>query len=179
MNFTLGMLFQLLLIFTPVAKDVPASIYDFKVTAINGGSEIDISAYKGKKILIVNVPSQLITDHQYADLNELQKKYQGKLVVIGFLADEFGIAPGMKQQQADNRTDYNVVFPITSKVQIRGSNMSPVFKWLTSKQYNNLKDSEVKWNFQKYLVNEQGELVAVFDPKISVNNPEVIAAIEK
>lgn len=173
------MLFNLLLLFSPGATDIPSSIYDFKVASINGGNEIDLSAYKGKKILIVNVPSQLVTDRQYAELNELQKKYQDKLVVIGFLADEFGIAPGSKQRHADYRTDYNVSFPMTSKTQIRGANMSPVFKWLTSKQYNKLKDSEVKWNFQKYLINEQGELVAVFDPKVRPANAAIIAEIEK
>jgi len=179
MNLGIAMLVQMLFLFAPVAKNVPASIYDCKVAALNGGNDIDLAAYKGKKILIVNVPSQLISDRQYADLDALAKKYEGKLVVIGFLSDDFGIPPGEKQAHADYRKDYNVSFRIAAKTPVRGPEMDPVFKWLTMKKYNNLKDSEVKWNFQKYLVNERGELVAVFDPKIRTSNPALIAAIEK
>ena len=179
MNLGIAVLFQMLFLFTPVAKEVPATIYECKSAALNGGADIDLSAYKGKKILIVNVPSQLMSDPQYADLDALAKKYAGKLVVIGYLSDDFAIPPGEKQAHADIRKDYNVSFPITGKTKVRGPEMEPAFKWLTMKKYNNLKDSEVKWNFQKYLVNERGELVAVFDPKIRTTNPGLIAEIEK
>ncbi len=179
MNFGIAVLFQMLFLFAPAAKEVPASIYECKAAALNSGNDIDLAAYKGKKILIVNVPSQLVSDRQYADLDALAKKYVGKLAVIGFLSDDFGIPPGEKQAHADYRKDYNASFPIAAKTPVRGPEMEPIYKWLTQKKYNNLEDSEVKWNFQKYLLNERGELVAVFDPKIRTTNPALIAEIEK
>ena len=101
-------------------------------------------------------------------------------MIIGILADDFGLPPGYKKRTVPYEAkDYNVTFPLASKVLIRGNDMSPVFQWLTEKKYNNFKDSYVKWNFQKFLINENGALIAVFDPKIQPMSPEVIAAIEQ
>lgn len=170
---------SLLLFFTPVKKDIPASVYDIKIAAFKG-NEIDLAAYKGKKILIVNAPAMSVDDEQYAELETLYKKYSDKLVVIGVLADDFNIAPGTKVRGVDyHKNRYRVTFPLGDKASVRAPDMAPVFEWLTEKKYNNFKDSHVKWNFQKYLVNEQGELVAVFDPKVRPLSHEVTAAIEK
>lgn len=173
-------LFALLLcFFAPATPDVPASIYDYKVAALNG-NDIDFSAFKGKKILIVNAPWFNNYDPQYKELNELSKKYKDKLVVVGFLSDDFGIPPGAGKTATEYRKkDYDVSFPIAARVGIKGTSRAPIFMWLTEKQYNHFKDSEVKWNFQKYLLNESGELVAVFEPKVKANDPSIIAAIEK
>ncbi len=164
--------------FTPVKKDVPASIYDIKVAAYNGGT-INLADYKGKKILIVNAPADNDNDQQYTQLNDLYKKYKDNLVIIAFLADDFAVAPGSKPGRSTAGKDYKVAFPVAAKVLIRGDEMAPIYHWLTEKAYNNYSTTEIKWNFQKYLINEQGALVAVFDPKIKANDAKVIAAVEQ
>ncbi len=156
---------------------IPSNIYDFKVSSYDG-KVIDFSQYKGKKILIVNTPVEADYAHQYVDLEALYQKYKGKLVIIGFLADDFQIEPGSAKSTSRPK-HYPVTFPLGAKVLVRGSNMGPVFKWLTEKRYNNLKDNEVAWDFQKYLINENGQLVTIFHPSLKANNSELIAAIEK
>ncbi len=175
------LLIKFLFFFTPAKTDaIPASIYDFKVTALTGGT-IDFAKYKGKKILIVNTASQCGNTPQYADLETMYKKYQGKLVIVGFPANDFGSQePGSNKEISEFcQKNYSVTFPMASKITVKGDEMAPIYHWLTEKKYNNLKDSEVKWNFQKYLIDEQGHLVAVFDPRTKPMSPEVIAAIEK
>ena len=159
---------------------VPASIYDFKVTGLMGG-HIDFAKYKGKKILIVNTASKCGNTPQYADLEALYKKYKNTLVIIGFPANDFGKQePGSNLEIAEFcQKNYSVSFPMAEKITVKGDDMAPIYQWLTEKKYNNFQDSEVKWNFQKYLINEKGQLVAVFDPRTKPNSPEVIAAIEK
>jgi glutathione peroxidase len=171
------LLFVFLCSFTPVKKDIPASIYGFQVAAYNGGT-INFADYKNKKILIVNAPADNDYDQQYAQLNDLYKKYKGKLVIIGFLADDFAVAPGTKTDRSYGAKDYKVSFPVAAMVQIRGNDMAAIYHWLTEKDYNNFSNSEIKWNFQKYLINENGSLIAVFDPKIKASDPKIISAIE-
>ena len=180
MHLSFLVLFNFLFLFAPKKDAVPANIYDFKVAALKGGT-IDFSKYKGKKILIVNTASQCGNTPQYADLQAMSEKYKGKLVIIGFPANNFGAQePGSNDEIATFCTkNYNVTFPMAAKISVKGDDMAPIYHWLTEQKYNHFKDSEVKWNFQKYLVNEKGELVAVFDPKMKVTNPEVVAAIEK
>jgi glutathione peroxidase len=177
MHFYLLILFKLF--FVPASGDVPANIYDFKISALKGGT-IDLAKYKGKKILIVNTPIDADNAYQYADLESTYQQYKDKLVIIGCMAPDFAIEPGSRKDNLVHRErNYNVSFPLTDKVLVRGDDMSPLFKWLTEQKYNHLKDNEVKWDFQKYLINERGELVAIFDPKVKANSPEVIAAITK
>jgi glutathione peroxidase len=168
----------LLFIFAPAAKDIPASIYDYKVPALNG-SDIDFSAFKGKKILIVNAPWFDNYDPQYKELDQLYKKYSNKLVVVAFLSDDFGIPPGAGKIATEYRKkDYYVSYPIAARVGIKGSSRAPIFMWLTEKEYNKFESSEAKWNFQKYLLDESGHLINVFEPKVHANDPRLIAAIE-
>lgn len=164
----------------PKNNDVPRSIYDFKVEGLTGGT-IDFSKYKGQKIMIVNTASECGNTPQYKDLEEMYKKYKGKLVIVGFPANDFGAQePGSNSQIAEFCTkNYSVSFPMAAKITVKGENMAPIYRWLTDKKYNGLKDSEVKWNFQKYLINEKGELVAVFAAGMKPTNPEIISAIEK
>jgi len=169
---------KFLFLFTPTDKVVPNSIYDIKAPAANG-AVIDFSEFKGKKILIFNAPIEGDNNPQYAELEGLYKKYKDNLVVVAFLADDFAIPPGSRKGGTNRPKYYNVSFPMAAKVMVKGDNMDPLFTWLNTKKYNNLKDYEVKWDFQKYLINEQGQLVAIFDPKIRANNQDLIAAIEK
>jgi len=169
------------LFFAPLKSDnVPASIYDFKVEGLSGGT-IDFAKYKGKKILIVNTASQCGNTPQYADLEALSKKYAGKLVIVGFPANDFGKQePGSNQEIHEFCTkNYSVTFPMAAKITVKGDDMAPIYQWLTEKKYNGFQDSEVKWNFQKYLLDEKGHLVMVIDPRTKVTTPEVVAAIEK
>jgi glutathione peroxidase len=180
MHFTFLALFNFLFLFAPKGETVPASIYDFKVEALKGG-KIDLAKYKGKKILIVNTASMCGNTPQYADLQAMSEKYKDKLVIVGFPANNFGAQePGSNEEIATFCTkNYNVTFPMAAKVSVKGDDMAPIYHWLTEKKYNNFKDSEVRWNFQKYLINEKGELVAVFDPRTKVTTPEVTSAVEK
>jgi len=167
--------------FTPTPKeDISKSIYDFKVEALDGG-KIDLAKYKGKKILIVNTASKCGFTPQYKELEALYEKYKGKMVIVGFPANNFGHQePGTNQEIATFcKQNYGVSFPMAAKISVKGDDMAPIYHWLTEKEHNGFSDNSVKWNFQKYLINEKGQLVAVFAPNVKPDNKDVIAAIEK
>jgi glutathione peroxidase len=181
MTLSVLILFKFLFFFAPAkAANVPASIYDFKVTALDGGT-IDFAKFKGKKILIVNTASQCGNTPQYAELEAIYEKYKGKLVIVGFPANDFGAQePGSDKEIATFcKKNYSVSFPMASKITVKGDQKAPIYQWLTAKKYNGLQDSEVKWNFQKYLIDEKGQLVAVFAPGMKPMNNDIITAIEK
>ena len=139
------------------------NIYQFKVTDLNGKS-FDFSTLKGKKVLIVNTASKCGYTPQYKELEEIYKKYSSEnFVIIGFPANNFGgQEPGTdKEIQSFCQLNYGVTFPMMSKVSVKGSDMCEMYSFLTQKSKNGLQDSEVKWNFQKYLINEKGELEKV------------------
>ncbi len=180
MTFLTIFLFKFMFFFAAPKEDkIPASIYDFKVEALTGGT-IDFSKFKGKKILIVNTASQCGNTPQYADLEALYKKYDGKLVIVGFPANDFGKQePGSNTEIHEFCTkNYSVTFPMAAKITVKGEDMAPIYKWLTEKKHNGFKDSEVKWNFQKYLINEKGQLIDVIEPRTKANLPEIIKEIE-
>jgi glutathione peroxidase len=152
---------------------VPESIYDFKIAALNG-STIDFAQYKGKKIMIVNVPEERDYAYQYKELEDLYQKHKDKLVIIGVLANDFQKEPGAKKTPSHEK-HYNVTFPLAAKMMVKGSEMTPLYKWLTAK--NN--GTEAGWDFIKFLFNENGNLVTVFEPRTSPNGAEVVAAVEK
>lgn len=156
-------------------------LYDFKVDAVDGG-KIDFSKYKGKKVLIVNTASLCGNTPQYEGLEKLYKKYQNKLVIIGFPANNFGSQePGSNKEIQEFCTKkYAVTFPMAAKVSVKGADIHPLYKWLLEEsKAKHFEPAEVTWNFQKYLLDEKGNLVAVFSPKTQPDSPEVIAAIEK
>ena len=167
--------------FSPQPKaDVPKSIYDFKVEALDG-STIDFSKFKGKKILVVNTASKCGFTPQYEALEKLYEQQKDKLVIIGFPANNFMFQePGSNDKIAEFcKKNYGVTFPMAAKISVKGGDKAPIYEWLTNKEYNHFQDSKVKWNFQKYLIDEQGHLVAVFDPGTKPDSDEVIAAISK
>ncbi|MBO9731939.1 MAG: glutathione peroxidase [Chitinophaga sp.] len=156
-------------------------LYDFKVEAVDGG-KIDFSKYKGKKVLIVNTASLCGNTPQYEGLEKLYKKYQNKLVIVGFPANNFGSQePGSNKEIQEFCTKkYAVTFPMAAKVSVKGTDIHPLYKWLLEEsKAKHFEPAEVTWNFQKYLLDEKGNLVAVFSPKTQPESPEVIAAIEK
>ncbi len=141
------------------------SIHQFKVKSIDGKT-IDFADYKGKKLMIVNVASECGFTNQYAQLQELHEKYGDKIEIIGFPSNDFGgQEPKSEAEILDFcRKDYNVTFPLTEKVKIKGRNKHEVYDWLTKSSQNGKMDSKVGWNFQKYLINEDGELDAMLSP---------------
>jgi len=161
-------------------SDIPESIYDFKVAGLSGGT-IDLSQYKGRKIMIVNTASKCGYTPQYEELEALYEKYKDKLVIIGFPANDFLFQePGSNEEiAAFCKKNYGVSFPMAAKITVKGKKMAPIYQWLTNEEYNGYKSSSVKWNFQKYLIDETGHLIAVFAPAVKPMSEEVIAAIQK
>jgi glutathione peroxidase len=167
--------------FAPKPQEpVPKSIYDFKVTALDS-SIIDFAQFKGKKILIVNTASKCKYTPQYEALEKLYEHYKGKLVIVGFPSNNFFFEERGSNEQIAGfcKKNYGVTFPMAAKISVKGRKMAPIYHWLTEKLYNGYKDSKVTWNFQKYLIDEQGKLVHIFSPNTPPDNPEVITAIEK
>ena len=150
------------------------SLYDIKIDSLQGES-IDFSSFKGKKILFVNVASKCGFTPQYKDLQKLYDQYQDSLVVIGVPCNQFGKQePGTSNEIEEFcQVNYGVSFLITEKVDVKGSEQHPLYTWLTSKTDNGRKNSSVKWNFQKYLVNEKGEFEAVFGTKVKPMSEEI------
>ncbi|KUJ62915.1 glutathione peroxidase [Flavobacteriaceae bacterium CRH] len=152
------------------------TIYQYKVEDLSGNT-FDFASLKGKKILIVNTASKCGLTPQYKDLEAVYKEYKDKgFVIVGFPANNFASQePGTNEEiGAFCQQNYGVTFPMMDKVSVKGDDMCEVYKFLTQKSKNGLQDSEVEWNFQKYLINEKGELVKVIKPKTLVTEPDVI-----
>lgn len=158
---------------------VPESIYDFKIEGLSGET-IDFAQFKGKKILIVNTASKCGHTPQYEELEQLYKTYGEKLVIVGFPANNFmWQEPGSNKDIAEFcQKNYGVSFPMAAKISVKGKDMAPIYQWLTDKKYNKVESSKVSWNFQKYLVDEQGKLVRHFEPGMKPLNEEIVNAIK-
>lgn len=152
----------------------PTNIYKFKVPSIDGET-IDFSKFKGKKILIVNTASKCGYTPQYADLEKLHKAYKNKLVIVGFPANNFGgQEPGSNAEINEFcQKNYGVSFTMAEKVSVKGDDIHPLFKWLTSKSENGVMDAEIKWNFTKFLLDENGKLVGVYPSKVNPMSEEI------
>ncbi len=154
------------------------SIYDFKVEGLEGGS-IDFSKFKGKKILIVNTASKCGYTKQYEGLQKLYDTYKDKLVIVGFPANNFGgQEPGTNDTiAAFCKRNYGVTFPMAAKISVKGDDIAPIYKWLTSKTENGLMDAEIKWNFGKFLLDERGNLINYFPTKVEPMSEEVTSKL--
>lgn len=156
------------------------NIYGFKVEDING-NEFDFSSLQGKKIMIVNTASKCGLTPQYKQLQEIYDQYKEQdFVIIGFPANNFmSQEPGSNEEIAEFcEMNYGVTFPMMSKISVKGSDMHPLYQFLTNQSQNGFADSEVEWNFQKYLINKQGQLEKVVGPKIVPTDPAIIQWIE-
>ncbi|MDZ4757886.1 MAG: glutathione peroxidase [Bacteroidota bacterium] len=154
--------------------------YKIKINSIEGDA-INLSAYKGKKILCVNVASYCGYTPQYQGLEQLYNKYKGKLVIIGFPCNQFGgqepdSLPKIKQFCSST---YQISFPLTEKVDVKGKKQHPIYQWLTEKNLNGVEDHEVKWNFNKFLLDENGKFLGYFSSKTSPSDSALISMIEK
>lgn len=139
------------------------NLYQIPINNLEG-EPIDLSTFKGKKILIVNTASECGFTVQYEALQELYNTYKKQLVIIGVPCNQFGgQEPGTaKDIQSFCKINYGVTFLMTEKVDVKGGKQHPLYTWLTQKEQNGMKSSSVKWNFQKYLIDEDGQLIDYF-----------------
>lgn len=157
------------------------TIYQFQVEDIEG-NPFDLSSLKGKKVMIVNTASKCGLTPQYKQLEELYQKYKDdNFVIIGFPANNFASQePGTDKEIAQFcERNYGVTFPMMSKISVKGEDMHPLYQFLTQKSKNGYEDSEVSWNFQKYLINTEGKVVEVIDPRTLPTDEKVISWIEE
>jgi glutathione peroxidase len=149
--------------------------YSFKVKTLEG-EDFDFATLKGKKVIVVNTASKCGYTPQYKDLEELYGQYKEKLVIIGFPANDFGNQePGTALEIRQFCTEnFNVTFPMMEKISVKGKDIHPLYQWLTSKEKNGVIDSDIRWNFQKYLIDENGKLIDVLYPKEKPGSAKVI-----
>jgi glutathione peroxidase len=162
----------------PETKLVVKSAYDFELTNING-KPFSLKEFAGKKILIVNTASACGYTPQYEGLEALYKKYQDKLVVVGFPANNFGgQEPGSNEEISGFcKKNYGVTFPLSAKVDVVGEAAAPLFKWLCSKEQNGVMDATIKWNFSKFLLDEKGHVVAAFPSSVKPMDEAITAKL--
>lgn len=170
----------LLSIFTKGTSQDVSSLYDLSFNSIEG-DEISLRSFEGKHILFVNVASECGFTSQYKGLEELSKKYKDNLVVIGMPCNQFGgQEPGTsKEIQSFCEARYGVTFPLSEKIEVRGATQHPIYKWLTDKNKNGNLSSDVKWNFQKYLVDPNGKLVNYFYSTTSPMSEKIIGVLNQ
>ena len=155
-----------------------SSIHQFCVEGLDGET-IDFAAFAGKKILVVNVASECGYTAQYQQLQELFAYFSDKLTVVGFPCNDFGAqepGDGAQIRQFCARR-YGVTFPLAAKIHIRGAQQHPLYRWLTSRAENGQLDSVVTWNFQKYLLDEEGVLKGVFSPACDPLSDEILSLL--
>ncbi len=165
-------------LFSAMAQE--KSFHDFTVKTIDG-EDLNLSTFKGKKVLVVNTASKCGLTPQYEDLQRLYEKYNSdNFVVIGFPSNDF-----MNQEPGSDKkikrfctSKYNVTFPMMSKIFVKGEDIHPLYKWLTEKELNGKMDSKVKWNFQKYMINEEGKLVDSANPRTNPLSKKIVSWIE-
>src|SRR4051812_19508209 len=152
-----------------------SSIYEFKVPGLTGGT-IDFSAFKGKKIMIVNTASKCGNTPQYDGLEKLYEKYKDKLVIVGFPANNFGQQePGTSTEINEFcKKNYGVTFPMAEKVSVKGDDIAPLFKYLTEEAEKKGFTDPIKWNFTKFLLDEKGNLITVIHNKTQPMSDEVL-----
>lgn len=150
------------------------NIYDYSFTSIDG-QEVKLDQFKGKKILFVNVASKCGFTPQYAELQELHEKFGEKVVLIGFPCNQFmGQEPKEEAEIKEFcQKNYGVTFLMASKIEVKGKNQEPIYKWLTEKSLNGVEDTKVAWNFQKYLIDEEGNYVKMFAPGVKPMDEEI------
>lgn len=157
------LLFNVLIMFSMQAQ---SSFYNLSFNRIDG-TPINLSAFKGKKILLVNTASKCGFTPQLEDLQEMHRKYANQLVIIGFPSNEFAAQdPGSNTEiEGFCKKNYGVDFILSEKINVKKNDLQhPVYRWLTQKTLNQFKNSRVLWNFQKYLISENGELVKIIRP---------------
>jgi glutathione peroxidase len=156
---------------------IPSSVYDFKLKTIDG-ADFSLAKYKGKKVLVVNTASKCGYTYQYEQLQKLADKYKDKLVVVGFPANNFGgqepgSNPMIKEFCSKN---FGVTFPLSQKVSVKGEDIDPLFKYLTSAENPDF-TGEIKWNFEKFLIDENGKLIHRYRSTVEPLDPQITSKL--
>lgn len=167
----------LALIFALLFTTAPASVFEFKLKSIDGG-KLNLAKYRGKKILIVNTASKCGFTKQYKDLETLSEQYKGKVTVIGFPANNFGgQEPGTEQDiKTFCHDNFNVTFPMSGKVSVLGLDIDPLFQYLTTAANPDF-TGDVKWNFEKFLIDENGKLIRRYRSTVTPLDPQIVNAL--
>jgi glutathione peroxidase len=155
------------------------SVYDYTLTDIDGKA-VNLGNFKGKVLVLVNVASKCGLTPQYEQIESFYESWKDKnVVVLGFPANNFmGQEPGSNEEiKTFCSTKYGVTFPMFSKISVKGDDMHPLYQYLTKKELNGWHEGEVSWNFQKFLINKKGEVVASFSPRTTVLEKEVLDAV--
>lgn len=161
-------------------KDLqPRSFYDHTVTDIYG-EELSMADFKGKYVLVVNVASKCGFTKQYEPLQQLYEENKDKLIVIGFPSNQFfSQEPGTEEEiVAFCEKNYGVTFPMTSKIDVKGSDQHPIYEWLTTKELNGVANEKVSWNFNKFLISPEGKWLAYFGSKTDPLDEEIVSKIK-
>ncbi|CAN5855754.1 glutathione peroxidase [soil metagenome] len=159
-------------------NDTSRSIHQFKVASLDGGN-IDFASFKGKKILVVNTASECGYTPQYKDLQALYEKYKDKLVIVGFPANNFGgQEPGTNTEiKSFCEKNYGVTFPMAAKISVNGNDTAPIYLWLTQKEKNGVLDATIKWNFNKFLLDENGKMIAYFPSMVTPMSEDITSKL--
>jgi glutathione peroxidase len=155
------------------------SIHSFKVKAIDG-KQIDFASFKGKKILVVNTASKCGYTPQYEQLEKVYEQYKNKLVIVGFPCNQFGgQEPGSNEEIVEFcKKNYGVSFPLADKVDVKGTNTAAIYQWLTQKSKNGVLDASISWNFNKFLLDENGKMIAYFPSNVKPDSEEILARLK-
>ncbi len=155
------------------------TIYDFSIKSLDGKSLIQLSDFKGKKLLLVNTASKCGFTPQYAELQKMHETHSDKLVIIGFPCNQFfRQEPGTAAEiAAFCQKNYGVTFLMTEKINVKGKEQHPIYQWLCRKENNGVEDVKVGWNFGKFLIDEKGQLIAYFLPKVKPMSPEILSKL--
>ena len=169
-------LFIISLLLLSVVVNAQQTIYDFTVNDIDG-NDFALSQFEGKKVMIVNVASECGLTPQYEALVEVYEAYKdSNFIIIAFPANNFKEQePGTNEEIKEFcSVNYDVTFPMMTKISVKGDDIHPLYKWLTTKELNSISDSSVKWNFQKYLINNNGKIDHVINPWVKPDNKKII-----
>jgi len=155
------------------------SIHSFTVKSIDG-KDIKMSSFKGKKILIVNTASKCGYTPQYESLEKVYEQYKDKLVIIGFPCNQFGgQEPGSNEEIVEFcKKNYGVTFPLADKVDVKGTNTAAIYQWLTQKSKNGVLDASISWNFNKFLLDENGKMIAYYPSNITPDNQAILSHLK-
>jgi|TARA_B110000196_G_scaffold144562_1_gene125108 glutathione peroxidase len=169
-----------MLFFSALNVSAQQSFYDLTINSIDG-ELINFNTFKGKKILIVNVASNCGFTSQYKALEDLSQQYKDSLVILGVPCNQFGGQEPKNEVEIIEfcKSNYGVTFLMSEKVHVKGKNQHPLYSWLTNKKKNGSSSSSVKWNFQKYLIDNNGKLINYFYSTTSPTSPKITSIIEQ
>jgi len=179
-NKLFGSLLTFMIMLGTINIQAQESFYDFKVKTLSG-DDFDFASLKGKKVMVVNTASKCGLTGQYEQLQDLYEEFGDEnFVIVGFPANNFmNQEPGSADEiQEFCKLNYGVTFPMMEKISVKGDNQHALYKWLTQEKLNGIMDSKVKWNFQKYLINEEGRLSKVISPRTLPNDDEILEWIK-